>query len=100
MKVREVISLEYWNKWNGFLGKDTYAEDIYEIRSESELPKTADAYSWDWYETEDWYEMPYDGGNYIKIIVEFYPENAEPGYDEPIVTITKLESDIWKERNA
>ena len=97
MKVKEVIKFEGWTDGSGRKWQDTYAENIIEIK-ESELPKTADDIDWDWYETPE--DNPEDHGRDTKIIVEFYAEDAEPGWDEPIARFSKWESDLWKERNA
>jgi len=97
VKVKEVIKFEGWIDGSGRSWVDTYAEDVVEIE-ESWLPKNANEYDWSWYETPE--ENPEDYGRDTKIIVEFYAEDAEPGWDEPIVRFSKWESDLWKERNA
>jgi predicted nucleotidyltransferase len=97
MKVREIITLECWVYGSGRSWQDTYADNIVEIK-ESELPKTADEYDWSWYDLPE--ERPEDSGEDINIIVEFYAEDAEPGYDDPLVKISKRESDLWEDRNA
>jgi predicted nucleotidyltransferase len=97
MKVKEVIKLEGWIDGSGRSWQDTYAENTIEIK-ESELPKTANDYDWSWYDLPA--EDPEDSGEDTKIIVEFYAEDAEPGYDEPLAKISKWESDLRKERNA
>ena len=102
MKVKEIINFECWDKWSGLIWRDTYAENIFEIK-ESDLPKTADEYPWDWYEIpEDWFEESEesleDKKEYIKIVVEFYKEDEEPYWDEPFIRISKREIDIYKER--
>ena len=97
MKVKEVIKFEGWTDGSGRSWQDTYAENIIDI-AESELPKTADDYDWSWYETPE--DNPEDYGRDTKIIVEFYAEDAEPGWDEPLAKISKWESELWKERNA
>lgn len=64
------------------------------LNNESDLKEI----DWDWYKLPE--ENPEDSGEDIKIIVEYYAEDAEPGYDEPIAAFGKWESDLWKERNA
>ena len=93
MKVKEVIKFECWidemRIWT-----DTYAENVYEIE-ESDLPKSADEYDWDWYDLP---ENPKDLIRDIKIVVEFFAEDAMPEHDEPIIKFSKWESEIFKER--
>lgn len=93
MKVKEVIKFECWideiRIWTV-----TYAENITEIE-DSDLPKTADDYAW------DWYDLPNNSKDLIrdiKIIVEIFAENAMPEHDDPIVKFSKWESEIYKER--
>lgn len=97
MKVKEVINLECWDKWKGFIWRDTYYEDIYEIKEEY-LPANADEYDWNWYELPE--ENPADSREEIKIVVEFYEEDAEPYWDEPFIRISKWESELWEEYNS
>lgn len=94
-KVREVISLRGWVDGSGWSYTETYSDDIVDV---ADVPMKAEEYDWSWYETPE--EDPDDNGVDTKIIVEFYDEDAEPGYDEPIVTFSKWESELWEERNA
>ena len=97
MKVKEVIKFAHWVDGSGYSWEDTYAENVIEIK-ESELPKTADDYDWDWYDLPD--ENPEDSGEDLKITVEFYSEDDQPEHDEPLAKISKWVSDLWKERNT
>lgn len=97
MKVKEIINLECWDLWKGFIWQDTYAENIIDIK-ESDLPKTADDYDWSWCEVPEL--NPKYSREEIKIVVEFYYEDDEPYYDEPFIRISKWESELWEERNA
>jgi len=100
MKVKEVIKFECWV--DGMrIWQNTYAENVFEIE-ESYLPKTADDYDWSWYdlpEDPNYLILVY-GGRDIKIIVEFFAGDAMPEHDEPIITFSKWESEIFKEREG
>ena len=95
MKVKEVIKFAHWVDGSGYSWEDTYAENVIEIK-ESELPKTADDYDWDWYDLPD--ENPEDSGEDLKITVEFYSEDDQPEHDEPLAKISKWVSDLYKEK--
>jgi len=93
LKVREVITLKGWVDGSGWSYSQVYSDKIIDI-TEGDL-KSID---WDWYETDS--DNPPADGEDTEIIVEFYAEDAEPGYDEPLASYSKWESDLWKERNA
>lgn len=91
-KVREVISLRGWVDGSGWSYTQTYSDNIVDV---PKVPMTAGEYDWSWYELpEDYSDESIED---TKIIVEFYPEDAEPGYDEPLAKISKWESDLWVE---
>lgn len=96
MKVREVIRLLGWTDGSGFSWNETYSDEIIEIK-ESWLPKNANDLDWSWYDTPE--NNPEERGVDTKIIVEFYAEDADPDYDEPLAKVSKWESDLWIERN-
>ena len=93
-KVREVISLRGWVDGSGWSYTQTYSDNIVDV---PDVPMTAEEYDWSWYETPE--ENPEDNGGDMKIVVEFYAEDAEPGYDEPLASYGKWASEIWKERH-
>lgn len=95
LKVMEIITLKGWVDGSGWNFTQTYSDNIVDV---PDVPMTAEEYDWSWYKTPE--ENPEDNGYDTKIIAEFYAEDAELGYDEPIVSFSKWESELWKERNT
>jgi hypothetical protein len=99
-KVREVIRIKIWKDGSGWqTGTQVISDQVIDIKDMGALPKTADDYDdWSWYDLPD--ENPEDNGYDTKIIVEFYNEDDEPDWDEPIIRFSKWESELWIEHNT
>jgi hypothetical protein len=91
MKVREVITLKGWVEGSGWSYSQVYSDEVIEIDS-AEINNM----DWVWWEIDS--DNPPTEDEDTKIIVEFYDEDAEPGYDEPIAKISKWASELYKER--